>query len=92
MKVCVRPDLNPEQCHGLFTRAKMGKRSGGSVSIILTTERLCLRRIEGADLPSLGKIYADPECMRFSVVLNPDGGHQNYSSERYATRDGFLGR
>lgn len=35
------------------------------MSILVKTERLCLRRIEETDLVSLGRIYADPECMRF---------------------------
>lgn len=37
----------------------------GNLSILVKTERLCLRRIEETDLVSLGRIYADPECMRF---------------------------
>lgn len=36
-----------------------------SLSIIARTERLHLRRIEEADLVSLGRIYADPICMQF---------------------------
>lgn len=35
------------------------------MSIVMKTERLHLREVEGADLVSLGRIYADPECMRF---------------------------
>ena len=38
---------------------------GANLSILVKTERLCLRRIEVADLPSLGRIYTDRECMRF---------------------------
>ncbi|WP_375021535.1 GNAT family N-acetyltransferase [Agrobacterium sp. CR_3] len=37
----------------------------GNLSILVKTERLCLRRIGETDLVSLSRIYADPECMRF---------------------------
>lgn len=35
------------------------------MSIVIKTERLHLRKVEDADFVSLGRIYADQECMRF---------------------------
>jgi RimJ/RimL family protein N-acetyltransferase len=54
-----------------------------AVSIILKTERLHLRRIEEVDLISLGRIYADPECMRFYPdSMSPSETAHGFKSSR----------